>query len=71
MLQNLVLSCRDLYIFVQSLSSDNSLSILLEKIKGLYAKDEHSLAYMEFDTFETFHRPYIINAIDYINELER
>ena len=33
------LACID--ISVQSLSSNNGLSTLLEKIKGLYAKDEH------------------------------
>ena len=62
------LACID--ISVQSLSSNDGLSILLEKIKGLYAKDEHSLAYMAHDTSETFHRPRDIN-IDYINEFER
>ena len=45
-----------IHISVQSLSSDNGLSILLEKIKELYAKDKHSLTYMAYDTFETFHR---------------
>ena len=58
-------------ISVQSLSSDNGLSILLEKIKGLYAKNKHLLAYMAYDTCETFHCPSDMNIIDYINEFER
>ena len=57
-------------ISVQFLSSDNGLSILLEKIKELYAKDKHSLAYKAYDTFETFHIPSDMNIIDYINEFE-
>ena len=40
-----------------SLNSENGLKNLLDKIKSLYAKDIHSLAYMAKDTFETFHRP--------------
>ena len=35
-------------ISVQSLISDNHLSILLEKIKRFYAKDKHLLAYMTY-----------------------
>ena len=58
-------------ISVQSLSSDNGLSILLEKIRGLYAKDKHSLAYMAYDTFKTLHRPSDMNIIDYKHEFEQ
>ena len=57
-------------ISVQFLSSDNGLSILLEKIKEHYAKDKHLLAYKAYDTFETFHIPSDMNIIDYINEFE-
>ena len=58
-------------ISVQSSSSDNGLSILLKKIKELYAKDKNSLAHMAYDTFETFHRPGDMNVIDYINEFKQ
>ena len=40
-----------------SLNSENGLKNLLDKIKSLYAKDIHYLAYMANDRFETFHRP--------------
>ena len=46
------------------------MATLLEKIKGLYVKDKHSLAYMAYDIFETFHCPSNMNIIDYINEFE-
>ena len=58
-------------ISAQSFSSDNSLAILLEKTKRLYAKDRHLLVYMAHDTFKTFHLPSHMNIIDYINEFER
>ena len=57
-------------ISVQILSSDNGLSILLEKTKELYAKYKHSLVYKAYDTFETFHLPSDMNIIDHINEFE-
>ena len=40
-------------------------------IKSLYAKDMHSLAYMAYDKFQTFHRPVEVSMVDYLNEFER
>ena len=66
---NIRQACID--ITVSSLNSENGLKILLDKIKSLYAKDIHSLAYIAYDKFETFHRPVEMNIVDYLNEFER
>ena len=44
---------------------------MLDKIKSIYAKDIHPLAYMAYDKFETFHRPVEMSIVDYLNEFER
>ena len=44
---------------------------MLDKIKSIYAKDIHPLAYMAYDKFETFHRPVEKSIVDYLNEFER
>ena len=31
----------------------------------------HSLAYMAYDKFQTFHRPVEVSMVDYLNEFER
>ena len=56
---------------VSSLNSENDLNILLDKIKSLYAKDIHPLAYMAHDKFETFHRPAHMSIVDYLNGFEQ
>ena len=66
---NIRQACVD--ISVSSLNSKTGLKILLDKIKSLYAKDIHSLAYMAYDKFESFHRPVEMNIVDYLNEFER
>ena len=53
------------------LNSENGLKILLDKIKSLYTKDIHSLAYIAYDKFQTFHSPVEMNIVDYLNEFER
>ena len=58
-------------ISVSSLNSENGLKFLLDKTKSLYAKDIHSLAYMAYNKFETFHRPDEVGIVDYLNESER
>ena len=56
-------------ISVSSLNSENDLKILLDKIKSLYAKDIHSLAYMACNKFETFSRPVEMSIVD-LHEFE-
>ena len=52
------------------LNSENGLNILLDKIKNLFVKYIHSLAYMTYGKFETFHRPDEMSIVDYLNEFE-
>ena len=62
-------SCNN--ISVSDLNKDNGLNTLITKIKTLYSKDTHALAYMGYDQFENFKRPDEMTKVDYINEFER
>ena len=62
-------SCGD--IKVSDLNKDDGLTVLITKIKSLYAKDINALAYMAYDQFENFKRLYEMSIVDYINEFER
>ena len=64
---NVCQACRDISV---SLNSENGLKFLLDKIKSLYAKDIHSLAYIAYNKFETFHRSDEMSIVDYFNESE-
>ena len=59
-------TCSD--IKVKDLNSDDSVDILINKLKSLFAKDSNQAAYL---AFETFKRPVDIKIVDFINEFER
>lgn len=61
-------TCED--ISVTALNSEKGLKVQPDKIKELYAKDHHSLAYIKYNKFESFHRSSDITIVDYLNELE-
>ena len=61
--------CAD--ISVNELNAENGVTLLINKLKDLYAKDTDQLSYTAYEQFETFCRPIEMNLTDYINEFER
>lgn len=58
-------------ISVSRLNNENGLSILFIKIKSLYPKGIHYLAYTTHDKFQTCHHPVEMSIVDYLNEFEQ
>ena len=67
----LTLSGKPKDIDVDSLTSDDGIKIVIEKLNPLYLKDKVQNAYIWYETFEPYKRPKELNMKDYINEFER
>ena len=57
-------SCSD--IKVSDLNKDDGLTVLITKIKSLYAEGINTLAYLAYDQFENFKQPDEMSIVDYI-----
>ena len=56
----------------EQLRSDEGLTLLLDKLKGLYAADKDTAMFIHYEKFEKYNRKSSgISIIDYINEFER
>ena len=56
----------------EQLRSDEGLTLLLDKRKGLYAADKDTAMFIHYEKFEKYNRKSSgISIIDYINEFER
>ena len=56
-------TCSD--IKVKDLNSENSVDILVNKWKPLFAKDINQAVYLAYDKFETFKRPIDMSMVDF------
>ena len=56
---------------VSQLSSENGVNLILEKLDGLYKKDENQLIYVSLKNYEQHIRQKDQTIDDYINEFER
>ena len=50
---------------MKDLNSENSVNILVNKLKSLFAKDINQVAYLAYDKFETFKRPIDMSMVGF------
>ena len=55
---------------VGELNSDTGLDQFIEKLDGLFLKDENQRIYRAYSEFEKFQRPHNMNIEPYINDFE-
>ena len=60
-----------LEIDIDELSADDGVEKIIDKLNGLYLKDENQRIYIAYSHFEKFQRPQEMSIDSYINEFER
>lgn len=56
---------------ISSLTGDDGMENLIKELDNLYLKDESSLAYEAYETFEKFIRPHNMSISDYVIKFEQ